>query len=172
MDATGTVAQITTLATNTAFSAWALANDFLIVLVLFILLFLFAQVMGRGPFVALLVSLYAGYAVYNVFPYTSFIPTEPPMTAFLANVALYSALTFVFFLILRRVIISDFLYIGVFGLAILSLMGAGFLVAVASQIFSLTSFYTLTPAIAELFVPSYFFWWFAGPAVGLLFLAR
>jgi len=172
MNATGTVAQITTLATQTAFSAWALANDFLIVLVLFILLFLFSQLVGRGPFVALLISLYAGYAVYSVFPYLSSLPTTPALTAFISNIALYAALSFIFFIILRRVIVSDFLYISGFGLAILALLGAGFLVALVSHAFSLTSIYQLTPALKGLFIPSYFFWWFAGPAIGLLFLAR
>jgi hypothetical protein len=127
---------------------------------------------GRGQFVALLLSLYAGYAVYSFFPYTSSLPAEPAMTAFFAHAGLYAVLIFVFYIILRRVIVSDFLYIGALGLAVLALLGAGFLVALASHSFALTSFYTLTPAIAGFFTPSYFFWWFVSPAVGLLFLAR
>ncbi|MFA6278923.1 MAG: hypothetical protein WCS97_02530 [Candidatus Paceibacterota bacterium] len=172
MNATGTIAQVSTFATQTAFSAWALANDFLIVLVLFVLLFLFAWFVGRGPFVALLLSLYAGYAVYSVFPYIPFLPTTPAMTAFLAQVGIYAAFVFIFYLILRRVIVSDFLYISAFGLAVLSFLGAAFLVALASHTFSLASVYQLTPALSGLFIPSYFFWWFSAPAVGLLFLAR
>jgi len=136
-------------------------------------LFLFAWFVGRGPFVALLFSLYAGYAVYAVFPYSSFLPVAPPMMAFFANAGLYAAFVFVFFLILRRVIVSDFFYIGAFGLIVLSLLGAGFFVALASHSFAVTSFYQFTPAITAYLVPSqYFFWWFSGPAIGLLFFAR
>ena len=173
MTATGTAAQMSTLATHTALSVWTIANDFLIVIILVAILLFFAQYIGRGSFVALLISLYAGYAPYVIFPYTSFLPTEPPLTVFLAHFGLYAALVFVFYIILRRVIASDFLYIGVFGLVILSFLGAGFLIALASHVFLISSVYHFTPSIAALFAPNqYFFWWFAGPALGLFFFAR
>ena len=173
MTATDGIAQVSTLATNTALSAWAVANDFLIVIILFAMLFFFAWYVGRGPFVALLISLYAAYAPYSIFPYISSLPTTTPLTAFLAHIGLYAAFVFVFFLILRRVIVSDFLYIGVFGLIILAFLGAAFLIAIASHIFLIAPLYQFTPAITELFAPDkYFFWWFSAPAVGLLFLAR
>ena len=173
MTATGTVAQISDFATNTAFSAWALANDFLIILIPLAILLLFAWYAGSGPFVSLLLSLYAAYAIYVVFPYMSFFPTEPPITAFATHAGLYAVLAFVFYLILRRIVVSDFLYIGGFGLIILAFLGAAFLIAVASQIFLVSSFYQFTPEIAVLFASKqYFFWWFSAPAIGLLFLAR
>ena len=176
MIATGTLAQATTFATHTALSVWNVANDFLIVLVLFALFFLIARYLGRGPFVSLLVSFYAAYALYIVFPYTSLLPTQPggpALTAFLAHAGLYAAFVLLFFLILRRAIVSDFLYIGNIGLIILSLLGAAFLVALATHTFSLASVYTLTPALADIFTPdTYFFWWFSAPAAGLLVFAR
>jgi len=172
MNATDGIAQVSTLATNTAMSVWSVANDFLIVLILLAIFFLFAWYVGRGPFVALLISLYAAYAPYIIFPYTSYLPTTPPLMAFLANVGLYAVFVFIFFLILRRVIVSDFLYIGLFGLIILSFLGAAFLIALASNVFLIAPIYQFTPAITALFPTQYFFWWFAAPAVGLLFLAR
>ncbi|MCX6786744.1 MAG: hypothetical protein NTU85_02945 [Candidatus Kaiserbacteria bacterium] len=173
MTATGTVAQVSTLASHTALSVWGVANDFLIVIILLALLFLFAKYVGRGSFVALLVALYAGYAPFVIFPYASFLPTTPPLTALLAHIGLYVAFVFIFFLILRRVIVSDFLYIGYFGLLILSFLGAAFLIALASHVFAIASVYNFTPAISALFSPDkYFFWWFSGPAIGLLFFAR
>ncbi|MCX6786973.1 MAG: hypothetical protein NTY93_00370 [Candidatus Kaiserbacteria bacterium] len=173
MNATGSIAQASTFATHTALSVWSVANDFLIVLILFAVLFLFAWFVGRGSFVALLIALSAAYAPYSIFPYTSFLPTTPPLTAFLAHIGLYAVFVFVFFLILRRVIVSDFLYIGTFGLIILSFLGAAFLIALASHVFLVTSFYQFTPAITALFAPDqYFFWWFSAPAIGLLFFAR
>jgi len=173
MTATGTAAQVTTFATNTALSTWSIANDFLLVIILFALLFVFAWYVGRGPFVALLLSFYSAYATYSIFPYLSLLPTEPAMTASLAHAGVYLAFVFIFFLIMRRVIVSDFLYINTFGLIVLSLVGAAFLIVLAAHTFSLVDFYTITPAIADFLTPAkYFFWWFSAPAVGLLFFAR
>ena len=116
MTATGTVAQVSTLATHTAMSAWNIANDFLIVIILFALLFIFAKYVGRGAFTALLLAFYAAYAPYVIFPYTSFLPMTPALTSFLAHAGLYASLVIIFFIILRRVIVSDFLYIGNFAI--------------------------------------------------------
>ena len=173
MTATGTVAQMGTLATHTALSVWTVANDFLILLIPLIILFLFAWYVGRGPLVALLLSFYAGYALYAIFPYFSFFPVAPPMTAFLSHVGLYAVLVFLFYLVIRRVVVSDFLYIGPFGLVLLALAGTVFLVALASHVFLIGSLYQFTPQVAALFVPDkFFFWWMSAPIIGLLFFAR
>lgn len=173
MTATEGLAQVNTLATNTALTAWGAASDFIIVLVLFGALFLFAWYAGRGPFVALLVSFYTAYALYVLFPYQSFLPSTPATPALLAHAGLYAAFVLVFFIILRRVIVSDFLYIGAIGLIVLSLLGAGFLVALAYHVFPMADVYRFTPAMDILFAPKeYFFWWFITPALGLFFLAR
>lgn len=173
MTATTSIAQVSTLATHTALSVWMLANNFLVVLVLLAALFLFAWYVGRGPFVALLLSFYAAFAVYSVFPYMSMLPAAPAQTAFFAHAGVYATLIFGFFLILRRVIVSDFLYIGPFGLIALSFLGAGFLIALAVHSFPVTSFYKFTPEVSTYLAPAkYFFWWFSAPAIGLFFLAR
>ena len=164
---------MSTLATHSALTAWSFASDFLIVIILLSVFFLFAWYVGRGPFVAVLLAFYAAYALYAMFPYLSYLPTAPAMTALLAHVGLYAGLTLVFYIILRRVVVSDFLYIGIFGLIALSFLGAGFLLALAYHVFSVSSIYTFTPAISTLFAPQqYFFWWFVAPAIGLFFLAR
>ena len=173
MTATGTIAQVSTLATHTALSAWALINAFLIIIILLVLFFIFAKYVGRGSFVALLISFYAAYAPYLIFPYISSLPTTPPLTAFLAHIGLYAVFVLIFFIILRRVISSEFLYIGHLGLFVLSFLGAAFLIALASHVFLIGSVYQFTSSIAALFFPDkYFFWWFSGPALGLLFFAR
>jgi len=173
MTATDGIAQVSTLATNTALSAWAFASDFLIVLILFSVFFLFAYYVGRGPFVAVLLAFYCAYALYLVFPYTAMLPTAPAMTALLSQVGLYAVLTIAFYIILRRVVVSDFLYIGIFGLIALSFLGAAFLLVLAYHVFPVASVYHFTPAIDVLFAAKqYFFWWFVAPAIGLFFLAR
>lgn len=173
MTSIGSIAQASAFATSTALSVWAVANDFLILLILFGLLFVFARYVGRGPFVGLLLSFYAAYALYDLFPYASLLPAAPPATALFAHFGLYSAFVFLFYLILRRVAVSDFLYIGLIGRIILSFLGAAFLIALFAHLFPVTSLYQFTPAIVKFILPAkYFFWWFSAPAVGLFFFAR
>lgn len=175
MTAAQGIAQVNTLATHTALSAWSVISAFLGILVLTLAFFLFAYYVGRGPFVALLLSLYGAYSVYAVLPplITNFLPTAPAMTALISHLGIYAALAFVFYMILRRVVVSDFLYIGLFGLIALSFLAAAFLLALGYHVFSVVSVYSFTPAIATLFAPAqYFFWWFIAPIVGLFFLAR
>lgn len=173
MTATEGLSQVNTLATHTALSAWSSASDFLIIIILLSVFFLFAWYVGRGPLVAVLLAFYSAYALYKDFPYMSFLPTAPATTALYAQVGLYGALTFAFYVILRRVVVSDFLYVGVFGLIILSFLGAGFVLALSFHVFPVATVYNFTPAVAALFAPDQFFWWwFVAPAVGLFFLAR
>lgn len=173
MNAIEGLAQVNVLAATTALSAWNVAGDFLIIIILLSAFFLFAWYMNYGQLVALLLALYAAYALYVTFPYQSFLPTAPALTALLAQIGLYIALVFIFYIILRRVVVSDFLYIGVMGVIILSFLGAAFLMALAYHVFPVAEVYTFTPPLDLLFAPAkYFWWWFIAPVVGLFFLAR
>ncbi len=170
---TGAIAQVNTLATHYAFTIWNSASDFLIVIILVSIFFLFAWYIGRGQLVAVLLAFYCAYALYMMFPYMSFLPTGPAMTALLAQAGLYAGLTLAFYIILRRVVVSDFLYIGIFGLIALSFLGAAFVLALAYHVFPVALVYNFTPAVDALFAPkAYFWWWFVAPAIGLFFLAR
>jgi hypothetical protein len=169
---TNAIAQVTTIAQHTALTAWSAASDFLIIIILFGILFLFAWYIGRATLVSVLMAFYAAYAVYAVFP-SSYLPTAPALTALIANVGLYGGLTLLFYIILRRVVVSDFLYVGIFGTIALSFLGAAFMLALAFHVFPVASVYNFTPAVSALFGPDkFFFWWFLAPAVGLFFLAR
>jgi len=171
--ATGSIANMSTIATQAAFSAWTVMNAFLIVLVLFGMLVLFARYAGRGSFAALLLSLYAAYAPYVLFPYLSLLPASSSEIVFFSHAGLYAVFVFIFYLIMRRMINPDFFSIGTFGFVLLALLGAGFLVAFAAHVLSVSAFYHFTPAIASLFIPDqYFFWWFAAPAIGLFFFIK
>ncbi len=173
MSATDGLAQVNILATNTALTVWSAASDFLIILILVTVFFLYAWYVGRGQLVSVLLAFYCAYALYVMFPYMSYLPTAPALTALLAQAGVYLGLSFLFFIILRRVVVSDFLYIGILGLIALSFFTAAFLLALAYQVFPVASVYDFTPAIDLLFAPKeYFFWWFIAPAVGLFFLAR
>lgn len=173
MTATEGLAKVNDLATTYAFTAWNAASDFLIIIILFGVLFLFAWYIGRATLVSVLLAFYAAYAVYVVFPYAEYLPTAPAMTALLSHIGLYAALALLFYIILRRVVVSDFLYVGIFGTIILSFLGATFLIALAYHVFPVADVYRFTPAIDLLFAAKqYFFWWFSAPAIGLFFLAR
>lgn len=167
------MAEVQNLTTQTALSVWGLTGDFVAVLAILVALFLFAWYVGRGPFVSLLLSLYGAFAVYSLFPYMAYLPSTPALTAFLAAGALYATLALAFYIVLRRFIVSEFLYIGVLSLLALSLLGAGFILAIAYHSFGLAAVLHLPTAVSGLFAAKqYFFWWFIAPLVGLFFLAR
>lgn len=167
------LSQVNTIATHTALTVYGYVGNFLALLILAAAFFLLARFLGRGPFVALLLSLYAGYAVYVSFPYESFLPTAPAITAFAAHAGLYGVTVVAFYLILRRVVVSDFLYIGLFGTIALSLLASAFLIALGYHVFAAQHIYTFPSIIQSLFAPAqYFFWWFISLAVGIFFLAR
>ena len=168
-----TLLQVQTLATHTGTSVFSFASSFLVVLVLFGALFFFARYVGRGQFVALLVSFYTGYTLYSVFPFASLLPSTPASTALITDLALFGAFVAATYIILRRVVVSDFLSIGTIGLFILSLLAAGFLLALAYHVFPVRSVYSFTPAIDALFAPKgFFFWWFIAPLLGLFVFAK
>ena len=167
------IAQVNELATHTAMTAWNFGSDFLIILVLIAFFFGFAWYVNRGPFIAIVLSYYGAYAIYIAFPYEKYLPQAPALTALLAHVGLYAALGFGFYIVLRRLVVSDFLYIGNIGLLVLAFLASTFLIALAYHVFPVSVIYDFTPALDMLFAPKeYFFWWFVAPAIGLFFLAR
>ncbi len=169
------IAQVNTLATSTALTLWASIASFVVLIALVLFFIVFARYVGRGPYVALILGLYAGYAVYDAFttPFGRYLPSAPALTAVLSHAAVYLGLVFVFYLILRRVVVSDFIYIGLLGLFVMSFAASAFLIAVAYHVFSVTDVYHFNASIAQLFAPNqYFFWWFIAPAVSLFIFAR
>jgi hypothetical protein len=167
------IAQVNVLANTTAATAMNFASDFLIIIILVAFFFGFAWYVGRGPFVAIMLSYYGAYAIYQAFPYENYLPQAPALTALLAHVGLYVALGFAFYIVLRRVVVSDFLYVGNIGLLVLSFLASAFLIALSYHVFPITAIYHFTPAMDALFAAKeYFFWWFVAPAIGLFFLAR
>lgn len=158
---------------HVSFSAIGAFSDLLIIIGLVLFFYGFAWYIGRGPMIAIILSYYGAYALYIAFPYERFLPSAPPVTALLAHLGLYVALGFGFYVVLRRVVVSDFLYMGNMRLILLSLFAATFVIAMLYHLFPITSFYHFSPFMDLIFAPNaYFFWWFIGPAVALFFLAR
>lgn len=167
------ISEVTTLATDTAMTVWNGMSDFFIILVMLSAFFLFAWYIGRGQLVSIIIAYYCAYALYATFPFIDMLPSAPESTALFARAGLYLALVFIFYIILRRVVVSDFLDIGIFGLAALSFLASAFLILLAYHVFPIDSIYQFTLPIEMLFAPKeYFWWWFVAPAIGLFFLAR
>lgn len=167
------LAQVSTIATHGAITVWAAISGFLLLIVPAILLILFSRYVGRGPFVAVLLSLYASYALYAAFPYVAVLPTAPAITALATRLGIYAGLAFFFYIILRRVVVSDFLHISSLSLILISTLTSGFLLALAYHVFPVADVYSFNAALDPLFGPKqYFFWWFVAPAVGLFFFAK
>ncbi len=168
-----TLVQIQTLATHTLAQIILLSNDFFIALILFVIVFIAAYFQGRGRFIALILSLYVGYAFYIVFPFKSLIPTSSAVVTLLADIILFTVFMFISYSVLSRIVITDSFLISTFGIFILSLCITGFLLAFAYNVFPVRSVYTFTHATDAIFAAkTYFFWWFIAPAVGLFFLVR
>ncbi len=153
---------------------WTLILNLLVFIVLAALLFFFANREGKGPFIALIASFYVGFAIYSVFPFTKLLATgSGALNTSITALVLYAIFTGVSYYILHRAVGGGFFTMGNAGVIILSLLTAGFLIALSYHSFSLEGIYTFPAIIRMYFAPiQYFFWWFIAPLVGLLIVAR
>lgn len=154
-------------------SVWAVVGNFFALLILTIVFFLFAMRVGRTAFFSAILSLYAGYALYTVFPYTDMLVASggTPLLRAIFSIIIYLACSFLLYLILRRVSSSSYASAKPFPVFILSLLTAGFVLALGYHLFGIAKVFPLSPQLDVLFAPKqYFFWWFIAPLVGFFFL--
>ncbi len=166
---------ITQVATHSAITAWAFVGNFLALLVLTIVLFLFALKSGRAAFIALVVSLYAGFALYSVFPYTEALTkgAGSPAAHSVISILIFGACSVVVYIVVRRIATSGFMHIHPIMLVILSFITAGFLLALGYHFFAIGKVLPLSATLDTYFAPSkYFFYWFIAPLVALFLFAR
>ncbi len=164
--------EATGLATTSIASAWALIGNVLAFVIVVIALVAFAMREGRSAMVALVVSLYMGYALYSVFPFGDMlvgITGSQPIT----NIIVYVVLTFISYLLVRRIGGGGSSTIQMFPLVVLCLLTAGFVMALGYSVLDVDKLYNLPQTLDLLFAPKeYFFWWFIAPIVGTFVLAR
>ncbi len=169
------ILEIGSLATSFAGDAWLFGGNFLILIVLTIILLFFAMRGGRSALISLILSLYAGYAVYLVFPYTQSIVNIADariVQAFL-SIVLYSIATIPFYIFIKRITGGGFGSLSVIQNFILAFLTAGFVMALAYHVFEVNNIYSFPDPLNQLFAPSgYFFYWFLAPLIGLYFLAH
>lgn len=163
------------VATTSFSTGWDIAGNFLALIVLVVLLYLLGRYVGRGAFISLIVSLYAGYAFFLTFPFTKQIAAALGGTAIatsVASIVIYAAATFAAYFVVRKAISGDYFHFNTISLIVLSLLAAGFILALAYHSFSISALYAYPSPLAHIFTPpAYFFWWFLAPLAGLIILA-
>jgi hypothetical protein len=167
--------EISNLATTAAASAWLWGGNFLVLIILTFVLFFFAMHQGRSGLITVNLSMYAGYALYVVFPYRESIiaiGSTAMVQAFL-SILLFIFATIPPFVIILRLTAPSFGSLSIIQNLLLSVLAASFLMALAYHVFDISHVFTLPDPLNQIFAPKgYFFYWFIAPLVGLWFLAR
>ena len=169
------VTNVSNIATHGASSAWVLAGNFIVLVVLTVIMIGFSYKSGRGGIISLLLSFYAGYAIYMVFPYTKDIlgAGSTPLMKAIISVILYAIATFIPFHFIQRLTSTGFGVLSFVPRFVLSFLSAAFLLALAYHVFHVSNIYTFPEPLNTLFAPDgYFFYWFIAPLVGLIFFVH
>lgn len=175
MDINSVAVQVSNFATTGAQHAWALAGNFLALIVLMIIMLLFSYRTGRGGIIALTVALYAGYGIFLVFPYTSIALGWGGTTLIKAiiSIVLYIICSIVPFMFIHRLTHGGFGVLSFLPRLVLSFLTAAFIIAIAYHVFDLNHLYSFPKPLDQLFAPNqYFFWWFIAPLAGLYFFVH
>ncbi|MBU0750108.1 hypothetical protein KKH15_01165 [Patescibacteria group bacterium] len=159
-----------------AFSnVWLLVGNFLILIVLTLGLLIFSHRGGRSALLSLILALYAGYALYIVFPYTDLIVGAggSPVVQAVISILLFFAGSALPYVLIRRITSGGFGSLSLFPNIILAFLAASFLLTLGYHVFDISNIYSFPAPLDHLFAPQgYFFWWFIAPLVGLYILAR
>lgn len=147
--------------------------NFLALIVLAGVLFVFALRAGRPAFISLILAFYIGFGLFMIFPWKEQILAGDGMTKAVAALLLYAALSALPFLVLRRVNTMGLMSIHPVPLLILSTLSAGALLAVSYHFLNLAKILPATPPIAAYVVPEQFlFYWLVAPLVAFFVLVR
>lgn len=175
MDINSIAETVSGYATTGAASAWLLVGNFVVLLVLIGIMLIFSYKAGRGGIISLILALYAGYAIYVVFPYTNQIIDAGGSTAVKAVISaiLYGLATYVPFHFIQRLTGGGFGVLSVFPRFVLSFLAAAFILALSYHVFDISNIYTFPAPLNTIFAPQgYFFWWFIAPLIGLIFMVH
>ena len=167
--------QISTLATSAAADVWMWGGNFLVLIVLTVVILFFAMHQGASGLISLNIAVYAGYALYAVFPYREALIGigVTPLVQAILSIGLFIALTAVPFMISLRLTAPSFGQLSIIQNIVLSLIAACFMLALAYHVFDISNIYHFSEPLNGLFEPKgYFFYWFIAPILGLYFLAR
>jgi len=154
--------------TSSAASAWGLIGNVLVFVIIVAVLVVFAMRVGKAALLALILSLYIGYAVYSVFPFAELAGGTP-----VGNIVVYTVAVIVSYLLVRRIGSGGLGGIKMVPLIALCVLTGGFLMALGYTAFDIDTVYNFPKTLDLLFAPSqYFFWWFIAPLVGMFLIGR
>ena len=142
--------------------------DFFAFIVVAALIAAFAFYFGSDRLMPLTAGLYAGIPLYTYFPYTTMLGDNAYF-----SIALYAVLA-----VLATVAFSGLSYFmasggaGFLKTGGLSIIIAGFILAVAVHLLPTQSVYTFSEPTRALFNLKFLFWWLVAPLAGLFILGR
>ncbi|HYE23142.1 MAG TPA: hypothetical protein VEA92_01665 [Candidatus Paceibacterota bacterium] len=158
----------TMLATTTAASALSLVGNIFVFLLIVAALVVFAMRVGKAALLSLILSLYIGYALYSVFPFTDIAGGTP-----VANVVVYGVFVILSYLLVRRISGGGMGSFKIVPLIILCALAGGFVMALGYTALNIDTVYDFPKTLDLLFAPKeYFFWWFMAPLAAAFFVSR
>jgi hypothetical protein len=169
------LAEVGSIATETAGTAWIWAGNFVALIILTALLLVFAMRGGRSGLISLMISFYVGYAIYMLFPFAEIVVGAggTPLIKAILSVGMFILATLVPFLVIRRITGGGFGSLSFFQNLLLSLLTSAFLIALGYHVFDIHQIYTFPAPMDQLFAPEgFFFYWFIAPLLGLFIFAR
>lgn len=169
------VIEVGNIATELGMSAWVWAGNFLALIVLTLVLFVFAIRRGGSGLISVNLALYAGYGLYTVFPYREAVigVGATPLVQATLSIVLFILMTALPFVISLRLTSQSFGALSILQNFALAFLAAGFMMALGYHVFDISNIYTFSEPLNQLFAPEgYFFYWFAAPLLGLYFIAR
>ncbi|MCH7529864.1 hypothetical protein IIB50_01980 [Patescibacteria group bacterium] len=151
----------------------SLPTDMMIIIGVTLVLFWFATHFGKRSMIAVMLSLYAAYALFAVFPYEDYITSliVEEIHPLLLSVGVFLVLFIVFSLVIHRVVCAEYTSSGIrrwFEAAILSTVTTAFLLALSYHVFPIEELYDFGAPIDALFATEeLFFWWLIVPFFGI-----
>ncbi|MEK9176852.1 MAG: hypothetical protein AAB923_00995 [Patescibacteria group bacterium] len=144
-------------------------TDFFAFIVLAALVAAFAFYLGSDRLSALIGAVYAAIPLYLAFPYRDALPENPWVS--LGVFVAFTALGVIAFSGLSYFMAST--SVGFIRVLALSVITAGFVIAVAIHVLPVEDIYTFSEPTKALFTSdTAYFWWLAAPLAGLFFLGR
>jgi len=123
---------------------------------------------------AFTLSLYIGYAIYLVFPFTQNIlgVGGTLLMRTILSILIYAVFVFVSYFIVKNIVTTTGR--GRSGpIIVQGILLICFLLAVGYYSFAITRIYNFPPIVSMIFDPTrYFFYWFIAPIIVLFFLER
>ncbi len=167
--------QVGTIATDLGMSAWVWVGNFVALIILTTIVYLFTMRKGGAVLIAFNMALYVGYSLYIMFPYREAVVSigATPLVSAILAVGLFLIATVPALILILRLIPSQYGRLSIFQSMPLSLLAAGFLMALGYHVFDISNIYSFSAPLNQIFAPEgYFFYWFVAPLIGLWFLAK